>query len=612
MTRNMLAAGVGLSLTLALTLSSTRAQMQPLGAEAALALMGTAFTYQGRLNSSGAPVNGACDFQFGLWDAASGGTQIGSTQTKTNVSVGAGYFTIPDLDFGSGAFNGDARWLAIAVRCPAGSGSYTGLSPRQALTPAPYALALPGLWTQQNAASPNLIGGFHGNQVTGGVAGATIGGGGNFIYLNRVTDDYGTVGGGTANQAGNDAGTPGDRSLATVGGGFANIASGYAATVGGGQYNTASGLAATVAGGSNNAAAGDYSFVAGRRAKNTNPNHDGVFIFADSTDADFTSTASNQFLVRAAGGVGVNTNSPIANTLTVNGQVIAGGANPPGGDEPFIAQGNVSGISMDDRAGGSNPRWVIFPHSGTLVFWTSTLGSRVTINSSGKLTAVGGFNGQCLSSVGFSSSSGNACNMDVAESFASLEPTEPGDLVVLERNATDRPTVRKSARPYEDLLVGAVSTNPGLVFDNGKTYLAGDNSQLITTDKTVVGLVGRVPVKVSMENGPIAIGDPLTSASQPGVAMKATRAGKIVGYAMQAADTDGKVLVLLQPGYYLPPDYLALQQQNASLEARLAALERGAGVARSSAFDLNVLGIVLLGVLGGGAWLVRQRKGGRR
>ncbi|MGQ9841813.1 MAG: hypothetical protein ACUVR4_15140, partial [Anaerolineae bacterium] len=106
------------------------------------AVLGTAFTYQGQLKSGGSPVNGNCDFQFSLWDAAIGGAQVGSTQAKTNVAVSDGYFTIPDLNFGSTAFQGDARWLQIAVRCPAGSGTYTTLSPRQALTAAPYALSL--------------------------------------------------------------------------------------------------------------------------------------------------------------------------------------------------------------------------------------------------------------------------------------------------------------------------------------------------------------------------------------------------------------------------------------------------------------------------------------
>src|SRR5205085_5958358 len=43
------------------------------------------------------------------------------------------------LDFGSSAFDGSARYLELAVRT-AGVGSYTTLSPRQPLSPAPYAL----------------------------------------------------------------------------------------------------------------------------------------------------------------------------------------------------------------------------------------------------------------------------------------------------------------------------------------------------------------------------------------------------------------------------------------------------------------------------------------
>ncbi len=150
-------------------------------------------------------MNGTCDFQFSLYDAASGGSQVGSTQTAGNVTVSNGYFSV-DLDLGSSAFQGDARYLQIAVRCPAGSGSYTTLSGRVALTATPYALALPGLWTLQNSTSPNLIGGYSGNTVPPGVYGATIGGGGENGSTNRVTDNYGTVGGGYNNRAGDNAG----------------------------------------------------------------------------------------------------------------------------------------------------------------------------------------------------------------------------------------------------------------------------------------------------------------------------------------------------------------------------------------------------------------------
>jgi len=106
-----------------------------------LAPLGTAFTYQGQLKQGGNPVNGTCDFQFSLWDAASGGAQVGSTLTKSSVTLDAGNFSV-DLDFGANAFRGYARYLQIAMRCPTGSGSYTTLSGRVSLTAAPYAHSL--------------------------------------------------------------------------------------------------------------------------------------------------------------------------------------------------------------------------------------------------------------------------------------------------------------------------------------------------------------------------------------------------------------------------------------------------------------------------------------
>src|SRR5512142_2076238 len=77
--------------------------------------MGTAFTYQGQFNVSGSPANGAYDFEFTLYDAATDGAQIGSTVAKEDLSVSNGYFTTT-LDFGASSFGGDARWLQIAVR----------------------------------------------------------------------------------------------------------------------------------------------------------------------------------------------------------------------------------------------------------------------------------------------------------------------------------------------------------------------------------------------------------------------------------------------------------------------------------------------------------------
>ena len=97
----------------------------------------TEFTYQGRLLDSALPPTANYDFQFSLWDSLVNGTQVGTTQTLKGVSVSNGIFTVK-LNFGP-AFSGPPRFLQMAVS-PAGSGSYTTLTPRQAITSSPYAI----------------------------------------------------------------------------------------------------------------------------------------------------------------------------------------------------------------------------------------------------------------------------------------------------------------------------------------------------------------------------------------------------------------------------------------------------------------------------------------
>src|ERR1044072_10061819 len=104
----------------------------------------TSFTYQGKLtNNTGTALSGQYDFQFKLFDTDGTGlpgTQQGTTQTATNLTVTAGLFTV-QLDFGmcSTCFNGAARFLEIAVK-PNGGGSFTTLVPRQPITSTPYAM----------------------------------------------------------------------------------------------------------------------------------------------------------------------------------------------------------------------------------------------------------------------------------------------------------------------------------------------------------------------------------------------------------------------------------------------------------------------------------------
>ncbi|NIM93922.1 MAG: hypothetical protein GTO18_09460 [Anaerolineales bacterium] len=117
-----------------------------------LAMIGTSFTYQGTLTDGGSPANGEYDFQFILYDAVSGGSQVGSITTKEDVDVIDGLFTV-ELDFGD-IFDGTALWLEIGVRPGSSVGFYSILSPRNKLTPSPYAIY---------ATNGDLLDGQHGS-----------------------------------------------------------------------------------------------------------------------------------------------------------------------------------------------------------------------------------------------------------------------------------------------------------------------------------------------------------------------------------------------------------------------------------------------------------------
>jgi hypothetical protein len=99
--------------------------------------LGSAFTYQGQLTDNGSPANAMYDFQFALFTSAIGGTAV-DTVNADDLSVSNGLINA-SLDFTAVPFNGQGLWIEVSMR-PAGSGSYTTLSPRQALSAAPFAL----------------------------------------------------------------------------------------------------------------------------------------------------------------------------------------------------------------------------------------------------------------------------------------------------------------------------------------------------------------------------------------------------------------------------------------------------------------------------------------
>src|SRR5207237_2420954 len=111
--------------------------------------IGAGFSSQGQLKQNGVAVKGNCDIAFRLYDAPGGGNLSALPLTQT-VAVANGLFTTL-LDFGTSPFDGDARWLDMRARCPAGAGAFTVLNPRQPLTAVPYAIALRGVRPEQTA-----------------------------------------------------------------------------------------------------------------------------------------------------------------------------------------------------------------------------------------------------------------------------------------------------------------------------------------------------------------------------------------------------------------------------------------------------------------------------
>jgi len=98
----------------------------------------TSFTYQGQLLNNGARLTASCSFQFTLYDAATAGNVIGTTQTVDNITVKNSYFTT-QLDFGLTPFGDTVNYLALAVKCPSDT-TFTEMTTRVPLTPAPTAL----------------------------------------------------------------------------------------------------------------------------------------------------------------------------------------------------------------------------------------------------------------------------------------------------------------------------------------------------------------------------------------------------------------------------------------------------------------------------------------
>jgi hypothetical protein len=620
--------------------------------------LGTAFTYQGRLNEGAALANGQYDLRFGLFDDRTAGVQLPPTLTTNNIPVSNGLFTVT-LDFGSSAFAGDARWLEIAVRTN-GAASFSPLSPRQPLTPAPYSLyasgagsavtagtassvaangvnalalqaasitapkiasgqvvkSLNGLhddltlaaglnltltpsgntltfdsptWslTGNSGTGPanflgttdnqplelrvngsrglrlsylgkssgpapilflqrsiNVIGGYWGNSVANDVIGATIAGGGEETGLvfspnpfpNSVTDDFGSVGGGYSNTAGN---------------------------------------AATVPGGYNNSALGVGSFAAGRNAHVT---HNGSFLWGDGTQAA-NSSGPNRFEVLSAGGMnfyhgpnGVNIDQLNGNIGDVNyslrfgvgsGEAIGSKRNAGGnqyGLDFYTSFANRMSIANNGYVGinTTSPQQQLDVNGQFLVVDGSG-GEQAYLGGDGfgNDVQIGSLNPNVSNVAFYNAGNGSymhiyckACTItggaDLAEPFPistrDKEKIPEGSVVVIDPQHPGH--LKMSDQAYDTRVAGIISgangVHAGLQLQQEGVLEGGQN----------VALTGRVYVQADAGSAPIQPGDLLTTSSVPGRAMKVIDKARARGAILGKAMTDlpeglGQVLVLV-------------------------------------------------------------------
>ena len=251
-----------------------------------------------------------------------GGVQ--NYSTGQGAAVSGGYYNFANNDravIGGGEGN-NASGFASTVGGGGSSTSLCGPTGDQYcgnIASNAYDTIAGGVYNRSSGGSSS-IGGGSGNAAS--AVYATVAGG----NANTALGQYASVGGGNSNQAVGYG--------ASVSGGTFNLASGNYASVHGGSGNTASGTFSAVSNGATNNAGGDWSYAGGFFATTRTPAAAGsppncgsnntcgdflTFVWSDGSTQPFVSTGAQQFLVKAVGGIGINTNTPLVNKLTVAG-----------------------------------------------------------------------------------------------------------------------------------------------------------------------------------------------------------------------------------------------------------------------------------------------------
>lgn len=286
------------------------------------------------------------------------------------------------------------------------------------------------------------------------------------------------------------------------------------------------------AGGNLNVGGGDVA-ISGKHAFRGNDtwlrlNQDGAFTSGVHTPGLFAPSALS---------VGI-WSSPGANNAQIGGNFAVG-------NTVFARQGNSVELATDTTFGGVHDN-----HTGVRMFaynmngWsTANLGIQISNNW--------GSYGSVVARIGefgiWTKGTYSSPYCDIAELFEPSQKNdglESGDIVVLDEEEEKK--IKKSSHSYSTLIVGVVSTNPNMTMG-----LLEDNSN---EDHPPVALLGRVPTKVTTENGPIKIGDLIVSSSKPGYGMRCEDydkcQGAVVGKATENLESgEGLIEVLIKGGF---------------------------------------------------------------
>jgi len=552
-------------------------------AETFAAPMGTAFTYQGRLNAGGQPATGSYDFAFGLFDSDMNGAALGNMVYLSAIPVTNGLFTVQvnsNNEFGGSAFNGSARWLEIWTRT---NGNYPGnnfvlLSPRQPLTPAPSALFASNAVQAITANSANSAATAQTANVANSVAWANItgipagfadgvdngatytaGAGLNLNWVNQFSVDFG--GSGSAPTAAHSdhghfgAAWGGNASLGTglsVTNGAANGAGLY------GQQGTGSGFPyifgnnAGVWGESSQGSGVHGASATGAGVRGLTLGTNGFGLYGSALRTNGTSYGVHG-ASSSATGIGVYGLGGKAATNSDRGYIgsagfgvvgeSAAGMGVMGISDTFVG---VYGSSVNSvGVHGDSPNGVAVSgatQAGTALsaYSISGTGLEVQTQSGNLIDCYQLFNGRKfrVSAAGevYAAGAFHPNGADFAEMLPAQNALEPGDVLVIGEDGK----LARSTQPYQENVAGVHATKPGM--------LGGAHEGADLTGKSPLAVVGVVPVKVTDENGSIKPGDKLTSSSTTGHAMKADKhagIGTVIGKALSALKGDRGVIEML-------------------------------------------------------------------